>query len=69
MNDISNESRNFDDPNEFDDPQVFDDQKGISIGNKYFDNPKVYDDTSVFDGLVLLNIWVSQNEIIIYSLF
>ena len=28
----------------------------------------IYVDTSIFDGCVLLNIWVRQNEIIIYCL-
>ena len=63
LNIISNENRNSYDPKEVDDPQVFE-----SMIKKEF-QLLIYVDTSIFDGLVLLNIWVRQNEIIIYSLF
>ena len=39
---ISNESTDFNDPNELDDPQLFDDPSDYQ-----FDNPKVYGDTSI----------------------
>ena len=48
---------------EVDDPQVFESMIKMEF------QLLIYVDTSIFDGLVLLNIWVRQNEIIIFSLF
>ena len=63
MNIISNENRNSYDPKEVDDPQVFESMIKMEF------QLLIYVDTSIFDGHVLLNIWVRQNEIIIFSLF